>query len=72
MLWRSPTRESDRADEFRRVHAAWLTRALASARRYPRIPVRPMAAGGFARLSATAAGRRHAREWWALALSRID
>jgi len=60
------------AEQFRRVHERWLTRALATARPIPRIPVRREDAGGFDRLRARPGGRALAERWWALALAIVD
>lgn len=56
----------------RRVHSAWLTKALGSRRAYPRIPVKPVTAGGFSELMASPDGPRIAREWWDNALQAVD
>lgn len=55
----------------RRVHSAWLTRALSSHDRIPRIPLRPEARGGFDRLRARANAAELTERWWHLALDRV-
>ncbi len=62
----------DPGEQFRRVHEEWLTRALASRREYPRIPVRRVDEGGFDALRARAHGPARARRWWSLVLERLD
>jgi hypothetical protein len=60
-------------ERARRLHGAWLTRALTdSSRAYPRIPVRPVHEGGFAAVTATVAGRAWADGWWGQALERVE
>lgn len=51
-------------------HARWLSWALRHRRRLPRIPVRKVSEGGFARLMATRRGRAFAADWWEDALER--
>ncbi|MBL9030663.1 MAG: hypothetical protein JNM80_03025 [Phycisphaerae bacterium] len=74
MRWRNFFRADDRdsAAEFRRVHESWLTRALASRRVYPEIPLRREDQGGFDALRASPTGRAHADLWWSIALARVD
>jgi hypothetical protein len=74
MFWRSHEDGGlpDPGAEFRRVHERWLTRALASSRPIPRIPVRRADSGGFDRLLARPGGRALADRWWALAMSIAD
>lgn len=62
----------DKAALFRRAHERWLTRAMASPRAYPRIPLRRVADGGFAPLVSRPGGRERAERWWAMALERVD
>ena len=57
------------AERMRRAHEAWLNWAMASGVRVPRIPVRPVAEGGFDAEMATAAGRAACERWWYLALA---
>lgn len=54
------------------VHSRWLTRALATGREYPRIPVRLVSEGGWSDLARTPEGRAFAEHWWADALARVD
>jgi hypothetical protein len=53
-------------------HSAWLTRALASGRAYPRIPLRRVAEGGFDRVMRLPSGPAQAERWWRIALERVD
>lgn len=57
---------------MRRTHSRWLTGALMTGRAYPRIPIRPVSTGGFARLNARTGARRWADAWWAVALNRVE
>jgi len=71
MRWRPlwPDDHAIKAAAFRRVHERWLERALRAPDRVPRIPVRRVADGGFARLLARPAGRLAAARWWDRVLS---
>jgi hypothetical protein len=62
----------DPAALFRRVHEAWLTRAVTSGKAYPRIPVRRVDEGGFDPLLSRPGGRQLADRWWSAALGRVD
>lgn len=62
----------DHGAAARAAHSMWLTRAVASRKNYPRIPVRPVSEGGFDRLTSTPAGRILCDGWWYLALDRVD
>lgn len=62
----------DEGAKARLVHSLWLTEALQSGREYPRIPVRPVVTGGFARLLARANGTDLTRRWWDAALARVN
>jgi hypothetical protein len=56
----------------RHAHSAWLTRALASGRAYPRIPLKRVADGGFERVMRQPSGPAQAERWWRIALERVD
>lgn len=56
---------------MRLAHSHWLTSALASARPYPKIPLRRVAEGGFSALVATPDGRLWADLWWNAALDHV-
>jgi hypothetical protein len=60
------------SEVMRRTHSRWLTRAFASGREYPRIPVRAVSAGGFTRLMTRPGGPMLAERWWSCALERVD
>jgi hypothetical protein len=61
------------SEQARRVHSAWLTRALSGEMNEPpRIPARRVEQGGFHALLFTAAGRRWAADWWRRVLERLD
>lgn len=59
-------------EKARRLHSAWLTRALAEPSRFPRIPARPVRDGGFRRLVATPRGRAWADGWWSDTFDTLD
>lgn len=61
----------DPGAKFRAEHSAWLTHALRTRARYPRIPAKRTDTGGFDRLMSLPTGPMHADRWWRIALSRI-
>jgi hypothetical protein len=71
MRWRRPWQSDDeiKAAAFRRVHERWLSQAMRRPESVPRIPVRRVADGGFARMMARPAGRRAIERWWRRVLS---
>ena len=69
-FWQSYFEEA--GERARRMHSAWLTRALAEDRQYPRIPCRRAEEGGFGPLLDKPNGKDLAERWWSLALSRVD
>lgn len=70
-FWRKADWE-EAGERARRLHSAWLTEALASAKRQPRIPVRKVDEGGFTRMTGTPEGKARSERWWSLALERVD
>ncbi|HYE02738.1 MAG TPA: hypothetical protein VD963_05845 [Phycisphaerales bacterium] len=66
MFWASTPRQdwTELGLRARRRHAAWLTRALRLATPLPRIPVRPVSAGGFEPILAKPEGRAWAESFW--------
>ena len=74
MVWLPFRRDelTDKAAAFRRVHEAFLTRALSSRKPYPRIPTKKVSGGGFDKLSSTPSGRRWANLWWAVVFAGTD
>jgi hypothetical protein len=74
MSWRLFWREElpSLAAAYRRVHEAWLNRAISSGREYPRIPLRRVDQGGFERLMQRPGGPALAEMWWTAALERVD
>lgn len=60
------------AERARRVHSAWLTWALASDERFPRIPRQAVGGGGYDTLLATPRGRAVCRRWWQRALDAVE
>jgi len=63
------------SERARRLHSAWLTRALHGEDEafggLPRIPARRVEQGGFGAILRTAFGRRWASEWWRRVLERV-
>lgn len=53
-----------RGEAMRRVHSAWLTRALQRGSRPPRIPTRKVEDGGWKTLMDTPEGRAWAQDFW--------
>jgi hypothetical protein len=74
MRWNFVQRDDSptHAERFRREHSAFLTRALLGGPRYPTIPTRRVADGGFDALTRTPAGRARASRWWAAIFWRMD
>ena len=74
MLWsgRNNDDKDRRAWLARRIHEAWLSRAVESGRAYPQIPLRPVSEGGFGPVVATPTGRAWAEGWWSEALGQVD
>ncbi len=61
------------SERAKRLHSAWLTRALAGdLPESPRIPARRVEQGGFGALLRTGYGRRWATDWWRRVLDRLD
>jgi len=60
------------AVEYRRQHSRWLTRAVRQPDRYPRIPTKPDALGGYSRMRSHQERRARADLWWSIALDRVD
>lgn len=67
-LWREWFDPGRAAREY---HSAWLTWALSSGKRLPRIPTRRVSQGGFERMMSRPEGRARAERWWAGALERV-
>jgi len=73
MFWNRLTgRRAGTPEAMRRQHSRWLTRAFQTGHEYPRIPVRAVAAGGFAKLMARPGGPALGERWWSMALERVD
>jgi len=74
MFWIGSRRKRvrDAGARFRAEHSAFLTRALGSRRRYPRIPAKPVDRGGYSGLMRLDTGEKRAAVWWGLALSKMD
>jgi len=61
----------DPGARMRREHSQWLTWAMGSGKKFPRIPIRAVNAGGWDWLMASPHGRRTAGRWWSAALRRV-
>ena len=71
MLWNRRNKR-DLAEQYRRVHEAWLDRAVRTGRPDLRIPTRLVRNGGFSGLMSRSSGRHWAQVWWTTALERVD
>lgn len=74
MLWRWFSRRDPRiaSERFRAEHSRWLTHAMLSGKRYPRIPTRLVSRGGFGPLMSRPEGSEIADRWWNDAFQRVD
>ena len=74
MLWNGFRRQKiiDAGARFRAEHSRFLTLALLSGRRYPRIPSKRVDRGGFSGLLKLDEGEKRAAMWWATALTRVE
>jgi hypothetical protein len=74
MLWNNNTRLDlpTRAEVARRAHSQWLTWALASDTRFPRIPRHAVRDGGYQAMLATPRGRAVCHRWWRRALAAVE
>ncbi|HCT46701.1 MAG: hypothetical protein CMJ35_14815 [Phycisphaerae bacterium] len=73
MIWNGIKRKKvlDAGTRFRAEHSRFLTLALRSGRRYPRIPAKRVDQGGFSGLLKLDEGEKRAALWWAAALTRV-
>ena len=62
----------DAGTRFREEHSAFLTAALGSKKRYPRIPAKPVDQGGYSGLLKLERGEKRAAMWWGAAMNRMD
>lgn len=74
MLWNGFKRKKiiDAGARYRAQHSAFLTFALRTTRRIPRIPRKRADQGGYSGLLKLETGERHAAQWWSLAMMRLD
>jgi hypothetical protein len=74
MLWRWFNRRDTRlaGERFRAEHSRWLTHAMLSGKRYPRIPTRKVSQGGFDAMMSRPDGPHTAERWWIAAFQRVD
>ncbi len=62
----------DAGQRFRAEHARFLTLALRSGRKYPRIPIKRVDQGGYSGLMRLSEGEKRASMWWSAAMNRVD
>lgn len=62
----------DAGARFRAEHSRFLTLALLSGRKYPRIPTKRVDQGGYSGLLRLSEGEKRAAMWWAAAMTRVD
>ena len=74
MIWNGFRRKKvlDAGARFRAEHSRFLTLALLSGRRYPRIPSKRVDQGGYTGLMKLDEGEKRAAMWWAAAFMRLD
>jgi len=74
MIWQGFRRKKvlDAGARFRAEHSRFLTLALLSGRRYPRIPAKRVDTGGYSGLMKLSEGEKRASMWWAAAMRRMD
>lgn len=74
MLWNGFKRKKiiDAGARYRAEHSAFLTFALRTTRRIPRIPRKRADQGGYSGLLKLDTGERHAAQWWSLAMMKLD
>lgn len=61
-----------RSELARQAHSRWLTWALSSEAKFPRIPRHAVRDGGYEALLATPRGRAICSRWWRRALAAIE
>ena len=72
-MW-NPFREVQQriaAKRYRDEHSRWLTRAMASGQRFPRIPTAEVSRGGFSPMMSNPNGRLAAEWWWLTTLEQV-
>lgn len=62
----------DAGARFRAEHSRFLTLALRSGRKYPRIPTKRVDQGGYSGLLKLSEGEKRAAMWWSTAMNRVD
>jgi len=74
MIWQGIQHRSirDTGALFRAQHARFLTLAMRSGCRYPRIPTKPVDSGGFSGLMKLSTGEKRAAMWWACAIDLVE
>jgi hypothetical protein len=73
-FWRFWSRDEfiEAGERARREHSQWLSQALRSGKKYPRIPVKPVVLGGYSRLLEKPGGQELCTAWWEAAFNRVD
>ena len=74
MLWSGLKRKRllDASARYRAEHSAFLTFAMRTSRRIPRIPRKRADQGGYSGLLKLETGEKHAVRWWTLAITKLD
>lgn len=74
MIWHGFHRKRilDAGERFRAEHSRFLTLALLSGRRYPRIPTKRVDQGGFSGLMKLSESEKRTSMWWSAAMNRLD
>ncbi|MDF1808295.1 MAG: hypothetical protein P1U42_01215 [Phycisphaerales bacterium] len=74
MIWNGFQRKKiiDAGAKFRAEHSRFLTLALLSNKKYPKIPSKRVDLGGYSGLMKLTEGEKRAALWWAKAIDRVD
>ncbi len=74
MLWNGFKRKKiiDAGERYRAQHSAFLTFALRTTRRIPRIPRKRADEGGYSGLLKLESGQKRASQWWSVAIMKLD
>jgi hypothetical protein len=74
MFWNPFRRQvvRDAGERFRAEHSRFLTLAMLSNRRYPRIPAKRADRGGFDAMRQRQNGEKRAEQWWGALFDRVD
>jgi len=74
MIWNGFQRKKiiDAGAKFRAEHSRFLTLALLSGKKYPKIPSKRVDLGGYSGLMKLTEGEKRASLWWAKAIEQVD